>query len=262
VAPARQRGGHAAARRTLDAFIARKLVRYATDRNHPDLRGTSQLSPYLHFGHIGVHEILQAIARHERWNSSMLASTPGQREGWWGMLPGPDAFLDELIIWREIGLNASVSLPGYDRFSSLPDWAKKTLEQHRRDRRPFVYSRAELESSATHDELWNAVQRQLVRDGWFHGYLRMLWGKKILEWSRRPEQALGTMAALMDKYSLDGRDSNSHAGYLWVLGRYDHPWPPERPIFGLVRYMSSASARRKLKLKAYLEEYGAAPRKD
>jgi deoxyribodipyrimidine photo-lyase len=259
VPPARQRGGHTAARRTLDAFIDRRLVRYATDRSHPDLDGTSRLSPYLHFGHIAVHEVFRAVARHERWNPSRLAPRPGQREGWWGVLPGADAFLDELIVWREIGWNAAVFLPGYDRFRSLPDWARKTLGKHLRDRRPFLYRLAELESSSTHDELWNAAQRQLVRDGWFHGYLRMLWGKKILEWSRRPGQALDAMAALMDKYSLDGRDPSSYAGYFWVLGRYDHPWPPERPIFGLVRYMTSTNTRRKVKVKRYLQEYGPAP---
>ena len=130
-----------------------------------------------------------------------------------------------------------------------------TLDAHRADPRPHLYTPEEFAAAATHDPLWNAIQRQLVRDGWFHGYMRMVWGKKILEWTESPEAALSIMASLMNRYSLDGRGPNAWAGFSWVLGRYDRPWP-EREIFGQVRYMSSLNTARKLKVKAYLEEYG------
>ncbi|HET9370593.1 MAG TPA: hypothetical protein VFO19_10115, partial [Vicinamibacterales bacterium] len=162
-----------------------------------------------------------------------------------------------LVTWRELGFNLCVTRPDdYDRATSLPDWARRTLRAHAGDAREFVYSLDELEYARTHDALWNAAQRQLLREGWMHNYLRMLWGKKILEWTRTPEQALEVMAALMDKHALDGRDPNSYNGYGWVLGRFDRPWAPERPIFGTVRYMSSANALKKLRLKRFLKEYG------
>jgi deoxyribodipyrimidine photo-lyase len=138
---------------------------------------------------------------------------------------------------------------------SLPAWAKTTLAKHARDARAWRYSIDDLASARTHDEVWNAAQRQLARDGWMHNYLRMLWGKKILEWSATPDAAVETMAALMDALALDGRDPNSYTGYLWTLGLFDRPWGPERPIFGTVRYMSSENTRRKLKMKAFLQRY-------
>jgi deoxyribodipyrimidine photo-lyase len=148
-------------------------------------------------------------------------------------------------------------MPEYETYATLPAWARDTLEQHRRDRRSHVYSLDALDAAATGDQVWNAAQRQLKAEGWFHGYLRMLWGKKILEWSRHPADALGVMEQLMNRYSLDGRDPVGYASFAWVLGRYDRPWP-ERPIFGTVRCMTSASAKRKLKMKAFLQKYGAA----
>ena len=139
----------------------------------------------------------------------------------------------------------------------MPDWAKKTLADHARDRRQHVYSLEEFETSETHDELWNAAQRQLLTEGTIHNYLRMLWGKKILHWSATPRDALDVMIELNNRYALDGRDPNSYTGIFWVLGRHDRPWGPERPIFGKVRYMSSESTRRKLDAKAYVAEFGA-----
>jgi deoxyribodipyrimidine photo-lyase len=138
----------------------------------------------------------------------------------------------------------------------LPGWARATLEKHARDRRPHLYDLAALEAAETGDEIWNAAQRQLARDGWMHNYLRMLWGKKILEWTRTPEEALAVMTSLMNKHALDGRDPNSYSGYGWTLGRYDRAWGPERPIFGTVRYMSSANTKRKRRLNRFLERYG------
>ncbi len=146
----------------------------------------------------------------------------------------------------------------YDRLTSLPAWAMATLEKHAEDPRPQVYPLAALEAAETHDELWNAAQRQLRREGRMHNYLRMLWGKKVLEWSRTPEEARGALITLNDRYALDGRDPNSYSGILWTFGRYDRAWGPERAIFGTVRYMSSDSARRKLRLRGYLERYGRA----
>ncbi|MEO8078081.1 MAG: deoxyribodipyrimidine photolyase, partial [Acidobacteriota bacterium] len=142
-----------------------------------------------------------------------------------------------------------------DTYATLPAWARATLEHHRGDPRPHLYSLETLDAAATGDDAWNAAQRQLKADGWFHGYLRMLWGKKILEWSAEPSTALTHMEQLMNRYSLDGRDPISYAGYAWILGRYDRPWP-ERSVFGTVRCMTSASAKRKLKMKAYLQRYG------
>jgi deoxyribodipyrimidine photo-lyase len=145
----------------------------------------------------------------------------------------------------------------YAQYESLPGWALETLADHADDPRPTTYSMSELESARTSDPLWNACQRQLVREGIVHNYLRMLWGKKILQWSPDPREALETMIHLNNKYALDGRDPNSYSGIFWVLGRYDRAWGPERDIFGKVRYMTSESAQRKLRLKKYLEIYGA-----
>ena len=251
-------GGAVAARQALRGFVEKHLRGYHDARNHPDLDATSRLSPYLHFGHIGSHEVFNAVMRSEAWNVGRLGRTAsGLRGGWWGVSPGPEAFLDQLVTWRELAFNTCWHRPDdYDKYGSLPAWALETLSAHRRDPRPATYSVAQLERAETHDELWNAAQRQLRREGWFHNYLRMLWGKKILEWSRSPQDALHAMRTIMDRWSLDGRDPNSYAGYFWTLGRYDRPWP-ERPVYGTVRSMSSESTRKKVDVKRYLERYGA-----
>jgi deoxyribodipyrimidine photo-lyase len=252
----RQRGGHRAARAALLRFVTRRLDRYHDTRNHPDDRGTSRLSPYLHFGHLSAHEVLDAVLRHERWSRRKLSGkATGAREGWWHVSPGAEAFLDQLVVWRELAYNACATRPDdYARYDSLPGWALATLADHESDPRPWLYGREALENGATHDAVWNAAQMEMRRTGWFHNYMRMLWGKKILEWSVTPEVALETMISLMNRWALDGRNPNSYAGYLWTLGRYDRPWP-ERPIYGKVRAMSSASAARKLRLSRYLQEY-------
>jgi deoxyribodipyrimidine photo-lyase len=253
------KGGTAAGAQVLGAFVTTKLARYNESHNHPDADGTSRLSPYLHFGHVSAHDIFAAVMTAERWTTRRLGkSGGGRREGWWGTSASAEGFLDQLVVWRELAFNTSEYVTNYAEYDSLPDWSRKTLEEHRRDRRPHIYTVEQLEAAATADEIWNAAQRQLVTEGWFHNYLRMLWGKKILEWSKHPSDALAKMQALMDRYSLDGRDPNSYAGYGWVLGRYDRPWP-ERAIFGTVRYMSSESARRKLKIKHFLAKYGQTP---
>ncbi len=256
VAPASMTGGRAAALRALDTFLDERLDRYLEDHNEPELDGTSGLSPYLHFGHISAHEIFAALAKREKWNPKRLGKPTGSKQGWWGMSAAAEAWLDQLVTWRELGFNCCARRPDFDRYESLPGWAHDTLEAHARDPRPHLYDVQALEAARTHDPLWNAAQRQMMRDGWFHNYLRMLWGKKILEWSAHPRDALASMIHLMNKYSLDGRGPNAYSGYFWTLGRYDRPWAPARPIFGMVRYMSSANTARKLSVKRYLQRYG------
>jgi deoxyribodipyrimidine photo-lyase len=165
--------------------------------------------------------------------------------------------LDELITWREIGYNICSKRNDFDEYESLPEWARQTLAEHAADHRPYVYDLGEFESATTHDPLWNAAQNQLAREGRIHNYLRMLWGKKILEWSESPRDALATMIELNNKYALDGRNPNSYSGIFWVLGRYDRAWGPERPIFGKIRYMSSDNTARKVRVREYIEKYAA-----
>jgi deoxyribodipyrimidine photo-lyase len=166
-----------------------------------------------------------------------------------------ESFLDQLITWRELAYNACAHLDRYDRYESLPAWAQETLDIHTKDPRTHLYSLDQFENAETHDPLWNAAQRQLLREGRLHNYLRMLWGKKILEWTSCPEEALNIMIHLNNKYALDGRNPNSYTGIFWIMGRYDRPWAPERPVFGKIRYISSDNTRRKLRLKQYLNRY-------
>ncbi|PLX75178.1 MAG: deoxyribodipyrimidine photolyase [Desulfuromonas sp.] len=249
-------GGADAAHCRMGDFIRNKLVRYAALRNHPDQEATSGLSPYLHFGHISTHIIFTAISDWEGWTPDRLGhKSAGQRAGWWGMSENAEAFLDQLVTWRELGFNRCVFEAHDAGYQSLPEWARNTLQSHTIDPRPYLYSLPQFASGQTHDPLWNAAQNQLRTEGMIHNYLRMLWGKKILEWSPTPQAALQTMVELNDRYALDGRDPNSYSGILWCLGRYDRPWGPARPIFGSVRYMSSENTRRKLRLTNYLQRY-------
>jgi deoxyribodipyrimidine photo-lyase len=250
------RGGMNAANRTLNEFLTGKLTRYGDDRNHPDLDATSNLSPYLHFSHISTHQIFAEICAHERWEVSRLSSrADGRRESWWGMSPSAEAFLDQLITWRELGYNMAWQDSHYTEYSSLPEWARLTLAHHEKDVRPYLYSYDQLEAAETHDPLWNAAQRQLRLEGRLHNYLRMLWGKHILSWTPAPEVAFETMTELNNRYALDGSNPNSYTGIAWCLGRYDHPWGPTRPIFGTVRYMSSSNTLRKVRVREYLNRY-------
>lgn len=251
-------GGSLAARRRLGQFLGSHLDRYQQERNQPELEVTSGLSPYLHFGQISPHEIFSALIEQQGWRlGDQSHSCKGQREGWWRMSPAAEAFLDQLITWRELGFNGCAFGPDVHRYDALPAWARATLEAHAGDPRPILYTLEEFEGAATHDPLWNAAQRQLLREGRMHNYLRMLWGKKILQWSPSPRQAHATMVELNDRYALDGRDPNSYSGIGWVLGRYDRPWGPERPIFGTIRYMSSENTARKFSVKGYRQRYGS-----
>jgi deoxyribodipyrimidine photo-lyase len=251
-----RRGGSAEAEATLRHFLERKLSSYPENRNHPDDDGTSGLSPYLHFGHISVHHVLHELAEKEDWFPDRAATkATGKSTGWWGMSEGAEAFLDELVTWREVGFNMCSHKADYDQYDSLPPWALKTLKDHQKDRRSYIYSLREFEEGKTHDPLWNAAQMQLVREGRIHNYLRMVWGKKILEWTPSPKEALNIMIELNNKYALDGRDPNSYSGIMWILGRYDRPWGPERAIFGKVRYMSSENTARKVRTAEYVSQY-------
>ena len=171
------------------------------------------------------------------------------------MSEAAESFVDELVTWREVGWGFCYHEAEYDSYESLPGWAVETLEEHADDEREHLYTFEELDEARTHDEIWNAAQRQLVHDGVIHNYLRMLWGKNILAWSEHPREALDTMIELNNRYALDGRDPNSYSGIFWVLGRFDRGWP-EREVFGKVRPMTSRSTRRKVELDRYLERWG------
>jgi deoxyribodipyrimidine photo-lyase len=258
VQPGKIRGGHSRAGHRLKIFLEKKLQSYGENRNEPELDVASGMSPYLHFGHISVHEVFTRLAAREKWKPVKLALRGnGSRQGWWNMTASAEGFLDELITWRELGYNFSAQHEDYDQFESLPAWALQTLRQHAKDQRLHLYSAEQLESAKTHDALWNAAQMQLVTEGRMHNYLRMLWGKKILEWSRTPQEASATLIHLNNKYALDGRNPNSYSGIFWCLGRYDRPWGPERPVFGKVRYMSSENTARKLSVKNYIRRFNA-----
>jgi len=208
--PVETRGGSTAAQSLLRNFLRNRLPAYAEARNGPAQQVTSELSPYLHFGHISMHQIFSEITRQEGWSPDHLAvRATGSRSGWWGTRQATEAFLDQVITWRELGFNCCQMRNDYDQFESLPAWALKTLRLHTRDQRSYVYTLEQFERAKTHDPLWNAAQTQLVREGRIHNYLRMLWGKKILEWTRSPAKALEIMVELNNKYALDGRDPNS-----------------------------------------------------
>jgi deoxyribodipyrimidine photo-lyase len=233
------------------------LPRYATDRSHPDLDATSGLSPWLHFGQLSAHEVFARVVDAERWTAERIAPAGGRREGFWAMSAGAEAFLDQLVTWRELGYVEAARRPDHADYASVPEWARATLEAHAGDPRERLYPLDALEGGRTGDPIWNAAQRQLVEEGRIHNSLRMLWGKRVLEWTGSPQEAVAVLVRLNDRWALDGRDPNSYSGILWCLGKYDRPWAPERPIFGTVRYMTSASAARKLRMKRWLARFGA-----
>jgi deoxyribodipyrimidine photo-lyase len=227
--------GTRAAERALRRFVYHRLKGYDENRNQPAIDGTSQLSPYLHYGHIGPHTVALAVKDSQ--------APRADRE----------AFLEQMIVRRELSINFVKFNPNYDRLACAEPWAERTLKEHRRDEREYLYTDAQLENAETHDPLWNAAQQQMVVGGWMHNYLRMYWGKKILEWTRSPEDAFAIAVRLNDKYELDGRDPNGYTGIAWAIaGKHDRAWGPERPIYGKIRYMSYASTSRKFDSKAYI----------
>ncbi len=253
-APVALRGGAEAGGQRLVHFVTRALDRYP-ERNHPDEDAASGLSPWLHFGHVSVHAVFRAAVAGTGWTADQLGPATGSREGFWGLDPAREGFLDELVTWRELAQSFTAVVPDAESYATLPPWARETLGRHAVDPRPGLVDPARLEAAASGDPLWNAAQRQLLREGIIHNYLRMLWAKKILEWSPSPEAAFDTVVTLNHRYALDGRDPNSTAGITWCFGRFDRPWFPERPIFGTIRYMSSDSARKKLRLRRWLDDH-------
>lgn len=250
-------GGYATARSLLQRFLKDHIDDYGDERNHPDEKATTGLSPHLHFGHISAHEVVHELLDHEDWTPNKASKPNGKNHGFWNTSESAEGLLDQILTWREMGFNMTHRHPDtYDRFDSLPEWAQKTLAEHGNDERPYLYSLEEFEEARTHDDLWNAAQTELRENGIMHNYMRMLWGKKILHWTKTPHEALDIMEHLNNKYGLDGRDPNSYGGIFWVLGRYDRAWGPKRPIFGSVRYMTSDSTRKKLRLKKYLKRFG------
>jgi len=230
------RGGTKQAIKTLREFVSQRLEGYSRERNHPENNGTSHLSAYLHFGHIGPFTV--ALAVHS-------AEAPRADK---------EAFLDQVITWRELAINFVRFNPAYDSLECAEPWAHRTLSEHARDPRPVLYTEKQLEDADTHDPLWNAGQVQMVEHGWMHKYVRMYWAKKILEWSRSPAEAYRMAVELNDKYEMDGRDPNGYAGIAWaIVGKFDRPWF-ERPIFGQVRYMSLESTGKKFNSKKYIQE--------
>jgi deoxyribodipyrimidine photo-lyase len=249
-------GGTEQGRALLNRFVQTGVERYQEDRNHPDRPVTSGLSPYLHFGNISTHEVFEAVASREGWTPLRLSlQNDGARSGWWGMSQGSEAFLDQLVTWRELGFNMTFLRDDHQEYNSLPEWARTTLEEHEVDERPRLYSYTQFRDARTADPIWNAAQRQLLEEGMIHNYLRMLWGKKIIEWTPSARDALEIMIDLNDRFALDGRDPNSYSGIFWCLGRYDRGWT-ERPVYGKVRSMSSERTRKKVDLEGYLQRFG------
>ena len=256
VGPIPLQGGSRPARDRLSRFLDEGLPGYAEGRNHPDRDHGSGLSPYLHWGHISPHEVVQTLLEREGWTPDNIPEKAhGKREGWWGLSVDAEAFLDQITTWREMGYVTAWRETDHETWDSLPEWARKTLLEHADDPRPHLYDRDELEEARTGDPLWNAAQRQLRREGVIHNYLRMLWAKKILEWSPHPREALARTLEMNNRWSIDGRNPNSTSGVFWTFGRYDRGWP-ERAVFGKVRSMTSDSTRRKVELKDYLKRFG------
>jgi len=229
-------GGARSASRHLEVFLEKRLARYARESNQPSKHAASDLSPYLHFGQISALEVALAVQMHAEEHKLMA-----------------DSFLEELIVRRELAFNFARFASNVESLDDLPDWCKRTMLKHAGDKRPVVYSAEQLTQAETHDELWNATQKELLLRGKIHGYYRMYWGKKIIEWSPTYEEALRLMIELHDVYALDGRDPNTYTNILWLFGLHDRPWG-ERVIFGQLRYMSYDGMKRKTDIGSYVKE--------
>ncbi len=225
-------GGTEDALRHLEIFLEGKLDRFPELRNDPTLDYLSHMSPYLHFGQISPLFIALKVKETKS--------------------PGMEAFLEELIIRRELSMNFVFYNESYDSYEAIPEWARKSLRSHQKDKRKYLYHLEELEQAKTHDPFWNAAQREMVVKGKMHGYMRMYWGKKIIEWSKTPEEGFRAALYLNNKYELDGRDPNGFTGIAWCFGKHDRPWG-ERPIFGNVRYMNDKGLKRKFDVGEYVK---------
>jgi deoxyribodipyrimidine photo-lyase len=229
--------GESAASESLKEFLENRFHNYVASRNDPNKNALSNLSPYLHFGQISAQRVALTIQQ------------------FWQKSPSAKAFLEELIVRRELSDNFCYFNSKYDSFDGFHHWAKETLNQHRKDKRDFIYSPEEFENADTHEDLWNAAQKELLTTGKMHGYMRMYWAKKILEWSESPEEALKIAIYLNDKFELDGRDPNGYAGCAWSIGGvHDRAWT-ERPVFGKIRYMNRRGAARKFDIDAYIYKF-------
>ncbi|MGM0403605.1 MAG: deoxyribodipyrimidine photo-lyase [Thermodesulfobacteriota bacterium] len=231
------RGGYMEAKKQLQGFIREQLADYETLSRDPTAKCQSNLSPYLHFGQISPVEIILEIKKTNAPSGAI------------------EAFIEQLLVRRELAVNFVHYNPGYDGYeTAVPDWAKRTLAAHAKDPRLYMYSFAEFEEGRTHDPYWNAAQREMVTTGKMHNYMRMYWGKKIIEWSRHPRDAFDTMLALNNRYELDGRDPNGFAGVAWCFGRHDRAWQ-EREIFGKIRYMNAKGLERKFRIAEYVRAH-------
>ncbi len=240
VGPVALRGGYGAARERLDSFVSDALPDYAERRRNPsDTDGTSRLSPYLHCGMISAREIA----------TTAREATSVERA---------EAFVNEMVVWRELGMNFCIRNRDYGSLEALPDWVHRTMAAHAEDARDANYTLADLELAHTHDDIWNAGQRELLETGVMHNVMRMLWGKSVITWAPTYEQALGWLLQLNNKYALDGRDPNSYAGIQWCFGKFDRPFA-ERPVWGTIRPMSLTRARTKYDMSGYLARWGEAP---
>ncbi|MGB5824037.1 MAG: deoxyribodipyrimidine photolyase [Proteocatella sp.] len=235
------RGGTSEARKHLESFLDESFEKFSSNRNDPSKDCCSNLSPYLHFGQISPLYIYLKVLSYETDSSAYAESRK--------------SFLEELFVRRELAMNFVSYNKNYDSYDCLPSWAMKTLAEHAGDHREYLYSLEELEFAKTHDEYWNAAQTQMLRDGKMHGYMRMYWGKKILQWSQSPKQAYATAVYLNNKYELDGRDPNGFAGVAWCFGKHDRAWG-ERELFGKVRYMVYSGLKRKFDMEKYINVWG------
>lgn len=255
-------GGSQPARARLRTFLCKQLGDY--DEIRMQASPASGLSMALHYGFLSPQRVLEELMVSE--GTSLRARLPrleenairpnGKREGWWGLSNEAEAFLDQFVTWRELGHRFQDQNPDCERYGSQPGWALTTIEAHRADDREFAYSAKQFEQAQTHDTLWNAAQRCLVQEGWMPNYLRMLWAKLLLWWSKDPTEAWELLFELNNRYALDGRDPNSMAGITWCFGRFDRAFGPERPVIGKLRPMSAANTRRKMQLGDFLERYG------
>lgn len=234
VKPAIYHGGNLNAQKRLKHFIKNIFPNYAETRNECSVDGSSRLSPYLHFGFLSVYEIVEAVNE---------TDVPKESK---------EAFLEELIVRRELSYNFTKFNDKYDSLACLPTWVQETMRKHASDKRERIYSIEQLENYKTHDEIWNAAQRELVLTGGLHNYVRMLWGKNVIGWTKNYEEAFAILEDFNNKYALDGRNPNSYAGILWCFGKHDRPWM-ERPVFGTIRYMTSGSTGKKFNAKKYIE---------
>jgi deoxyribodipyrimidine photo-lyase len=278
-------GGRVEGLARLRDFVKFKLGRYADERSKPDdpqQNSASGLSAHLHYGHIGIQDVTEAVlATVPGWSTAELNLKTRNKDDFFCRDANINSFLDEAITWRDVGFQwhyqrhgsvtgqgttstTSEAMPSFNFTSfdytplatgtlatTLPEWAQATLTKHTADDRKHTYTLEEFEAAKTHDELWNAAQKELIVTGRIHNYLRMLWGKKVLEWSATPEEAYRVLEHLNNKYAIDGRDPNSYTGILWCFGLFDRPWPPERQVFGNIRYMTSDSTAKKFKLAGY-----------